>query len=254
MKPLLFISDLHLDAAVPRTLELFRSFCREQASAAQTLYILGDLFEAWIGDDADDLAAGTACDALAELSALGTDVLLLQGNRDFLLGERFADRCGARLLPEPSVIVCGAQRIVLCHGDSLCTGDADYQALRQRLRDPAAKAALLARPRNEREALARQARQASREAGANKPEAIMDVTGEAVDAMLDALDADVMIHGHTHRPGDHRWQQGGHSRRRLVLGAWTDSADYVIADGAELRLRRHPQAGHCGSETGDPPS
>lgn len=254
MKSLLFIADLHLDAAAPTTLELFRSFCREEARAAEALYILGDLFEAWIGDDADDPAATTARNALAQLSAHGTRILLLQGNRDFLLGESFMASCGGRLLPEPAVIEWHGQRIALCHGDSLCTADADYQALRNRLRSPEVKAALLAQPRSEREALARQAREASRQAGANKPDAITDVTQEAVDAMLDALDAEIMIHGHTHRPADHHWQHGSRPRRRLVVGAWTDGADYVVADDEDLALRRYPEVARCGSETEDPPS
>jgi len=254
VRPLLFIADLHLDAANPRTLDLFRRFCREQASEAHALYILGDLFEAWIGDDADDSAARTTRQALAELSAHGTEILLLHGNRDFLLGQRFIASCGGRLLPDPSVIEWQGQRVALCHGDSLCTADTDYQFLRDRLRSPEVKAALLAQPRSAREAMAREAREASRQSGANKPEAIMDVTQEAVDAMLDTLDADVMIHGHTHRPADHRWQHEGRSRQRLVVGAWTDGADYVVADSARLTLRRCPGEVHCENETEDPRS
>lgn len=254
MKPLLFIADLHLDAAVPTTLELFRHFCRQQARAAEALYILGDLFEAWVGDDADDPAATTVRRALAELSAHGTEVLLLHGNRDFLLGESFIASCGARLLPEPSVIEWRSQRIALCHGDSLCTADAGYQALRQRLRSPEVKAALLAQPRGKRIALAIEAREASRKACANRPDAITDVTQDAVDAMLEALDADILIHGHTHRPADHRWQHDGRSRRRLVVGAWADGADYVVASSRELAISRFPAAHHCGNETADPVS
>lgn len=240
MKRLLFIADLHLHAADRATLALFEQFCRQLGRHADALYILGDLFEAWAGDDADDDAATTVRSALSELHAHGTDILLLHGNRDFLLGERFIAACGAGLLPDPSVIEWSGQRLALCHGDLLCTADADYQALRARLRSPALQAALLARPRSDREAFARDAREASRRAGANKPEAIMDVTPEAVDAMLSEHGADILIHGHTHRPADHRWEHAGASRRRLVLGAWTDHAEYVVADCGELRLARFP--------------
>ncbi len=240
MTRLLFIADLHLDACDPATLALFHRFCRQQAASADALYILGDLFEAWAGDDANDDAATCARQALAELSASGTEILLLQGNRDFLLGPGFVASCGGRLLSDPSIIEWSGQRIALCHGDSLCTADEDYQILRHRLRRPEVQAALLAQPRSERETLARQAREASRRAGANKPDTITDVTQAAVDALLGELDVDLMIHGHTHRPADHCWQHDGRSRRRLVVGAWSDSADYVVADSGELTIRRFP--------------
>lgn len=238
MKPLLFIADLHLDPSVPATLQRFRQFCRRQAGQAAALYILGDLFEAWIGDDADDHAATTARKSLADLSSSGTEILIMQGNRDFLLGQRFVADCGAKLLPDPSVITWQDQRIALCHGDSLCTADADYQALRERLRSPEVQAALLAQTRSERQTLARKAREASQQAGAEGLDPITDVTEAAVDGLLDELDADVMIHGHTHRPGDHRWLHRGRQRRRLVVGSWAAGADYVVAESASLALRR----------------
>jgi len=254
VKRLLFIADLHLDAAVPATLARFRHFCHRHGGSADALYILGDLFEAWAGDDSDDEAARSARQALAELSATGTEVLLLHGNRDFLIGQDFMDGCGSQLLDDPCVIEWDGRRIALCHGDSLCTADEAYQALRRQLRSPETRSALLARPRAERETLARQAREASRRAGANKPDAITDVTQTAVDALLDELDADVLIHGHTHRPGDHRWQHHGRMRRRLVVGAWSDHADFVEAASGQLGIRRFSEAGHCESGTADPAS
>ncbi|MCC5886214.1 MAG: UDP-2,3-diacylglucosamine diphosphatase [Gammaproteobacteria bacterium] len=240
MKRLLFIADLHLDAADPLTLTRFEQFCRQHGRAADALYILGDLFEAWAGDDADDAAATTAHKALSDLRGSGTAILFLHGNRDFLLGERFIARCGGKLLPDPSVIEWYGQRLVLCHGDSLCTADVDYQALRQRLRSPQQRAALLARPRSERETLARKAREASRRAGANKPRAIMDVTPLAVESLLLEHDADILIHGHTHRPADHRWIHAGRTRRRLVVGAWSEQAEYVVGESGALTLRPFP--------------
>lgn len=240
MTRLLFISDLHLDAARPHVLSLFEQFCQGPAARADALYILGDLFEAWAGDDVDDPVAKRAAGAIAGLTGAGTTVRMLHGNRDFLLGPAFAERCGMELLPDPTCVSWEGRRMVLCHGDSLCTGDADYQALRSTLRDPAVKAALLARPRSEREDLARRAREASQAANANKPDMIMDVTPAAVDALLDSEGAGLLIHGHTHRPDEHVWQHGQETRRRIVLGDWDQGTRFAQAHASDVQLLSYP--------------
>lgn len=240
MSRLLFISDLHLDASRPHALSLFERFCRGPATHADVLYILGDLFEAWAGDDVEDAVSQRTAQAIAGLTVAGTAVRMLHGNRDFLLGSAFAKRCGMELLPDPTLVVWEGRRLILCHGDSLCTRDVDYQVLRRTLRDPKVMAALLARPRGEREALAQRAREASRTANANKPEMIMDVTAAAVDALLDAENAALLIHGHTHRPDLHVWQHPRGTRRRIVLGAWEQGTRFAQAHAGEVQLLPYP--------------
>ena len=256
MTEALFISDLHLAPEEPAVVALFEHFCRERARNADALFILGDLFEAWVGDDARDEAAGRAGAALAELSAHGVTVRLMHGNRDFLLGEQFAAACGAELLPDPVRIEHGGRVIVLSHGDGLCTADADYMALRPTLRSRAFAADLLARPLSEREHMARGARAASRERNANAPEAIMDVAPAAVEALLEKMDAELLIHGHTHRPQVHRWSIGSppRTRTRVVLGDWQTTAHYAVARGADIALLSWPprHTARCGSETPGP--
>ncbi len=236
MRPLLFISDLHLDDASPDTLAMFERFCRGPARRAGALYILGDLFEAWAGDDVLDQSARRVAKALRQLTSTGTATYMLHGNRDFLLGAGFAEACSMTLLPDPSTLTVGDRRVVLCHGDALCTQDHAYQAIRRALRDPVCQTALLAKPRAQRKALARQARETSRATNANKPEGIMDVDPNAVEAMLDAEDAAAMIHGHTHRPAIHCWRHPLGARQRVVLGAWGETARYAEACGGRIRL------------------
>ncbi|HSG91828.1 MAG TPA: UDP-2,3-diacylglucosamine diphosphatase [Pseudomonadales bacterium] len=236
----LFISDLHLDPAAPAGIALFERFCTEVASGADSLYVLGDLFEMWIGDDGDDAAARAVIDGLGRLAAAGTRCHLMHGNRDFLIGETLAAACGATLVSDPTTIRLGTRRCVLSHGDALCTADAEYMAVREGFRSPAFAADMLARPLAERAAFAAEARRRSRESNANKPERIMDVTHAEVDALLDAADADLLVHGHTHRPDIHRWQQAGRERTRIVLGAWGGSAVYGCADGDEVALHTWP--------------
>ena len=235
------ISDLHLDPARPVILEAFERFCATVARGADELWILGDLFEVWIGDDADDAAASTVRATLRDLAAAGTACRLMQGNRDFLLGQGLAAACGAELVADPTPVEMAGERTLLAHGDALCTDDAAYQALRGRLRSHAVRAELLARPLPERRALGEDARRRSREANEHKPEHIMDVNAGAVDALLDETGAGILIHGHTHRPGEHRWHSGGRERRRLVLGAWDeDGCVYARADATGVQLAPWP--------------
>ena len=207
---------------------------------ADALIILGDLFEAWIGDDADDPAANTVRRQLAQLANQGTRCLLMQGNRDFLMGERLAADCRAQAIPDPTVRQLATQTVLLCHGDALCTDDTDYMRLRPQLRSDGFQAAMLARPQAERVLIGRDARERSRAANANKPDAIMDVNQCAVDDAMDSAGADVIVHGHTHRPGDHRWTHAGRPRRRLVLGAWENGCVYARATATGLELVSWP--------------
>ncbi|MCK2183086.1 UDP-2,3-diacylglucosamine diphosphatase [Halomonas getboli] len=251
----LLISDLHLHPGAPAITEGFLNWLETRAIGAEALYILGDFFEAWIGDDLLDLGAadpsGTAtlaariAEALKRLSDAGTAVYLMHGNRDFLLGERFAEAAGATLLPDPSVVTLGDERVLLMHGDSLCTLDEAYMAFRAKARDPQWQAQILAMPIPERIALARQLRDQSGEANSNKAEDIMDVTPEEVVAALREHGVTTMIHGHTHRPAVHEVDLDGTPARRYVLGDWQPDQGWEIeiAAGQAPTLRDFPLQG-----------
>ncbi|WP_275287321.1 UDP-2,3-diacylglucosamine diphosphatase [Halomonas elongata] len=246
----LLISDLHLHPGAPAITEDFLRWLDERASGADALYILGDFFEAWIGDDLLDLGdadpTGTSAlawrvaSALKERADAGTRLYLMHGNRDFLLGERFAREAGATLLPDPSLVTLGDERVLLMHGDSLCTRDEAYMAFRGQSRDPEWQAQILAMPIPERLELARQLRERSGEANSNKAEDIMDVTPEEVVKTLREHDVTTLIHGHTHRPDVHDLDVDGHAARRFVLGDWQPGIGWEIeaAPGRDPVLRR----------------
>jgi UDP-2,3-diacylglucosamine hydrolase len=248
----LLISDLHLHPGAPAVNAGFLHWLDERAPGARSLYILGDLFEAWIGDDLLDLGdadpTGNAplalrtAQALRGLSDDGTAVYLMHGNRDFLLGTRFAEAAGATLLPDPCVVTLGGRRTLLMHGDSLCTGDEAYQAFRAQARDPEWQARVLAMPVQERIALARQLRVQSGEATSNKAEDIMDVTAAEVESVMAEHRVTTLIHGHTHRPAVHELDVEGRPARRLVLGDWRPDQGWevVVEDGDEPVLRAFP--------------
>ena len=237
-RPQLFISDLHLAEAEAATTARFLGWLAEVAPAAGAVYILGDLFEAWPGDDclAEPWPAGLAR-ALHRLGDTGTRLHLLHGNRDFLLGQAFCQAAGTDLLAEPSVIDLAGRPAVLLHGDSLCTDDLAYQQFRHQVRDPAWQQAVLARPLAERQALARQLRAESESAKADKQAAIMDVNAEAVAAAFRQSGSRVMIHGHTHRPARHDLTVDGQACTRWVLPDWCDGrGGYLRCDGAGCEL------------------
>ncbi len=216
----LFISDLHLDATRPQATRAFYRFLTEKASKAEALYILGDLFEAWVGDDDQDPLACEIIDALGRLTSSGTPAWFVHGNRDFLVGEDFGRRTGLTLLPENSVLELGGERVLLMHGDSLCSDDHDYLEFRSMVRDPKWQAQFLALPMMARRALAAQARDASRISTSGKPMEIMDVNASAVAEAMRANDVRRLIHGHTHRPAVHEFELDGHPATRTVLGDW----------------------------------
>ena len=211
-----FISDLHLDPSRSHCTEGFlRYLSRIQAS--DQLYILGDLFEAWLGDDDD--TAFTRAIAAALQTCSGT-LYFMHGNRDFLLGEVYAKRCGLTLLPEYHQITVGSESILLLHGDSLCTDDTAYMKIRPMLRDPSFQKQLLAKPILERQAIALDARAESQAHTSQTKLAIMDVNPQAVRDALLAQQCQTMIHGHTHRPFDHHSVLEDQIGRRMVLGDW----------------------------------
>jgi UDP-2,3-diacylglucosamine hydrolase len=237
----LLVSDLHLDAARPETTGLFLRFLREGARDAEALYVLGDLFEAWVGDDEDDALADAVRVGLRAVSDAGVPVWLARGNRDFLLGPRFAGECGARLLPDPAVALIAGEPTLLMHGDLLCSDDHAYLAFRAQVRDPAWQAEFLARPLDARRAYAAQARQASAQhQGALRAggmlEAITDASAETVAATMARYGVRRLIHGHTHRPAVHSLDLDGRPAHRIVLGDWYEQGSVlrVYADGVEL--------------------
>ncbi len=254
----LFVSDLHLDAARPRQVALFLDFLGDEAAHADALYILGDLFEYWVGDD-DPQAVGTEiANGLSVLTRSGVPVYFLRGNRDFLLGAGYAARAGFAILPDPCVIDLHGRPTLLMHGDLLCTDDADYQAFRRQTRDPAWQDEFLAQPLDARIAFAQRARAASIEhqrsvraahgcastasagsagaAGDIAQEDITDVSQATVENIFARYGIATMIHGHTHRPAIHNLAVGVQPRTRMVLGDWYEQGSVlrVDADGASL--------------------
>ncbi len=239
----LFISDLHLEPARPAITALFLDFLERRARRAEALYILGDLFETWIGDDDDAELGGTVATALRILADHGVPTYFLHGNRDFLLGERFAAASGMQLLPESGVIELAGERVLLLHGDTLCTDDVEYQAFRAQVRDPAWRARTLALPLAQRRALAGQLRETSRRATRQKTVDITDVNPTAVDQILRAHNVRRLIHGHTHRPAVHHWSLDGQPSRRAVLGDWYKQGSVLRCDAAGWRLEPLPVSG-----------
>jgi len=226
----LFISDLHLSAERPTALRLFLRFLRERAVQAERLYILGDLFDAWIGDDDRETPAAEVIAGLRELTDAGVGVLLQRGNRDFLLGRRFCHATGCCLLTDPARIDLYGAPTLLMHGDLLCSDDHDYQRVRRRLRNPFVQWLFLCKSLDRRRAMAADYRRRSGEAMATKSADLMDVNDHTVrDYMLRHTVAR-LIHGHTHRPAVHRLDLDGLTAKRIVLGDWDDTtAPYLEA-------------------------
>lgn len=231
-----FASDLHLDPTTPDIAGRFQRFLSGPARGARALFLLGDLFEAWIGDDDPEPAHRDSIRSIAALAAAGTKVFVMRGNRDFMIGERFCTESGAILLDDPSILTLGGERVLLTHGDGLCIDDRPYQRLRALVRDPEIRGAFARLPIAARRRLATQARAGSREHLANTASYITDVNQPAVESVLGDAGVTLMIHGHTHRPGVHRFRSGGHDRARVVLGAWHDEAEVVRWDDAGWQL------------------
>ena len=234
-----FISDLHIDDERPQVLAGLRRWLDAHADGFDALYLLGDLAEAWVGDDDDGPAANALREAMAA-AAKRSAIYVMRGNRDFLLGERFAADTGATLLPDPSVVDIDGQRVLLAHGDAYCTGDAEYQRMRALFRSPAWQADVLAKPLAERRALAAALRSQSQAANERKASNIMDVTPAAIAEAMAAADASLMVHGHTHRPGLHAVGDG---RERIVLGDWDRCGWMLALKGGDAALTCFPLPG-----------
>lgn len=233
--PTLLISDLHLSAARPAATAAFLALLAGPARDAAALYILGDLFDYWIGDeDIDDPAVRPIVDALAAVSNGGTAVSFMHGNRDFLVGARFAAATGVRLLPDPLLLQLDGVPTLLMHGDTLCLEDAAYNRFRAAVRDPAWQQAFLARPVAARREEAQRLRAISEHEKKSKPAEIMDVTPSEVLRTLRAFDYPRLVHGHTHRPGRHLHPVDGRPCERWVLPDWQQVAAGLRADQGRL--------------------
>lgn len=233
----LFVSDVHLDGSAPEAIEQFVDFLKVHAAHAEALYILGDLFETWVGDDDADPAKARVCASLRELTSSGVAVFIIHGNRDFLLGRDFCRRTGCELLTDPTIVELDGESVLLTHGDALCTDDHAYQALRSSVRTRAWQRRFLKLPLPARERLAHQARAGSQEHTARVVKEIMDVNAPAVAKSFQALAVRRMIHGHTHRPAVHELVIDGEHAHRIVLGAWYEQGSYLWYERGQFELR-----------------
>lgn len=227
----LFISDLHLCENRPDTTLLFHDFVQHSAPHAEALYILGDLFEYWAGDD--DLNTAFHLEvtrALQTLSQQGTRVYIMHGNRDFLMHAGLAKACGASLLPDPTLLDLYGTPTLLTHGDALCTDDTDYQNFRRMVRDTTWQQQFLALPLANRKAQIEQLREKSTQEKQQKSMSIMDVNLQAIHELLQAHHYPTIIHGHTHRPAHHRHHIDGHTCDRWVLGDWDNCTNALRCD------------------------
>jgi UDP-2,3-diacylglucosamine hydrolase len=234
----LFVSDLHLDPERPAITELFGRFLDDEARGADALYILGDLFEAWVGDDDPSTAGAFVADRLRALAASGVPVNFIRGNRDFLLGDDYAKRAGINILPDPAVVMLHGEPTLVLHGDLLCTDDTAYQQVRAQTRDPRWQGDFLAQPLAARLAFAQQARAASQARhgelkASGLSETITDVAPDTVREWFKRYGIRRMIHGHTHRPAIH---DEGDGNSRIVLGDWYDQGSVLRVDDSGFDL------------------
>jgi UDP-2,3-diacylglucosamine hydrolase len=226
----LFISDLHLDGLQPDITRQFLEFLATEAVSAERLYILGDLFEAWIGDDDPDTDKRRVIAGMRELTAHGVNCYVMHGNRDFLLGKRFCAETGATLINDGTIVDVYGRKVLLMHGDTLCTDDHSYQRLRRIVRNPIIQWILRSMSLAQRQRLALRMRAGSKahiEAADKASPYIMDVNGDAVAAAFRAHRVDCLIHGHTHRPGIHALTVDGQTKTRIVLGDWYDQGSVL---------------------------
>ena len=225
-----FISDLHLDAARPDIGDQFLAFLKTEATEAEALYVLGDLFEAWVGDDDPNAHYAIIKMAIRALVDSGVPVYFMHGNRDFMIGSKFANETGMKILPDPYAITMYGEKALLSHGDALCTDDIQYQQVRIMTRNPEWQAGILAKPLRDRLAMAEQARHQSLERAINLDSEITDVNADEVKKVMQEYGVDVLLHGHTHRPAIHDIDLDGHKAKRVVLGDWYDQGSIVRWD------------------------
>lgn len=237
----LFISDLHLDPARPDITNQALAFLEAETRGAEALYVLGDLFEAWVGDDDPEPEKRRVIAALKTLTDGGLPCYFMHGNRDFLVGKGFAAASGCTLLEDPTLIEVYGTPVMLMHGDTLCTDDHEYQAFRKMVRNPDWQRAMLSRPLAERLAIARQLRETSTASMAGKSMEIMDVNQDAVVSAMRTHGVYTLLHGHTHRPAVHRFEADGHEAVRIVLGDWYTQGSVLSWDADGFVLRALPR-------------
>lgn len=242
----IFVSDLHLQNERPDLVRAFLHFLATDARRANQLFLLGDIFEAWIGDDAPFPGTQPVMDALKALSDSGIELFFQHGNRDFLVGQQFADYVGGTLLDDSTLITAAdGQPLLLMHGDQLCTDDVEYQKMRVMLRNPMFQQNILAQTVEQRLAMAKQLRETSKAKGAEKAEYITDVNADAVISALETAQASLLLHGHTHRPAIHPLTlTDGTPAQRIVLGDWDQSGWYVEWDENGFTLTDFPIEGY----------
>ncbi len=248
--PALLISDLHLSDDRPEITQAFFHFLQTTASQADSLYILGDLFESWIGDDDPNATVRAVIQQLRQLSDSGVKLYFQHGNRDFMIGKRFARETGCTLLPDVYVAEIAGQRVVLLHGDILCTRDQAYQRFRALTRPKVVKAILRRLPLKKRQQIAADLRSKSMSANSNKAENIMDVTPEEVEKLLEENAVSLMIHGHTHRPDRHQHQHG----ERIVLGDWNKTGWMLRVSADDIELIEFPLSSEPAQNPSSQPS
>jgi UDP-2,3-diacylglucosamine hydrolase len=234
----LFISDLHLEADQPHIADQFLRFLETEALNAEALYILGDLFERWVGDDDPNEHYAWIKQGLRKLTRKDVPVFFMHGNRDFMIGADFASETGIEILADPHIVELYGERVLLSHGDAYCTDDVEYQAVRRMTRDPQWQAMMLSKSLEERLAFAEQARTDSRTHGDNISENIADVNQAAIESALRDAGVNLMLHGHTHRPKVHDLEIDGQPAQRIVLGDWYDDGSVVRWDDAGPVLSR----------------
>lgn len=235
-----FISDLHLDPSRPHLYKLFHEFIDKIRGDAEALYILGDLFEFWIGDDIIDLPIGKPylpiIEQLKSLSDAGTNIYFIQGNRDFLIGQKFMDRIGGILLPDEIVIDLYGTPTLIMHGDTLCTDDKAYQRMRKIFRWKIVQKLYLAMSPEKRDKKASEIRNKTSKQTKQKDYKILDVNQHAVEKALISRGVSLLIHGHTHRPGEHEFELGGKTVNRIVLGDWGKKSSFLITNKFNFEL------------------
>jgi UDP-2,3-diacylglucosamine hydrolase len=249
----LFISDLHLEADRPDIGEQFLDFLDEEAADAEALYILGDFFEYWVGDDDPDPYYASIKQSLRAFTDTGVPVYFMHGNRDFMIGPDFAAETGVTILPDPYPLELYGKSVLLSHGDAMCTDDVEYQKVREMTRNPEWQAMMLGKPLEERLAIAKHARAQSEQRNKTLSESIMDVNPDAVKETFSEYGVEILLHGHTHRPDIHGVEVDDVLAKRVVLGDWYEQGSVVRWDEDGLELSPIPRAADpSGNETADP--
>lgn len=230
-----FASDLHLSSLAPEKLPLFQAFIDRATEIVDAVYLLGDVFEIWLGDDDDSAPNPLVVKTLRRFTDSGGALYVMCGNRDFLFGSSFAEASGATLLPDWHIVELDGVATLLTHGDLLCTKDVQYLAFRQHVRDPTTQAEFLALPLAQRREVAANMRSGTQASMLEKDEFIMDVEQSTVERVMQDHDVQRLIHGHTHRPADHTFEFAGHTCERIVLGDWYgDECSVVLSTGGRL--------------------